>query len=549
MANAFDGKITGKLVSSLVKVRLDEDPKEGALPKTMFQNERLHFQIAYKSTLWYTLGETQIEVSGTLAPYIMVREVENVPVRFTPYPTDDYYLGGVGLYPDVIKPFSSLGLVLPPHVWRAVWVRVFAKEGLPAGKHTLALTLKTKEGEILCHTPYEIEVLEDCLPDNPLRITNWMHYDCICHKHGVQPFTEQFYDVFSAYLEAYVESGCNMLLTPLFTPPLDTAVGTERDAAQLIEVERANGEYHFGFEKLRRFIRFAQKYGVQYFEFAHLFTQWGGSACPKILVKEDGFLQKAFGWETESTSNEYSYFLSTLLPKLVAFLKEEGIKENCYLHLTDEPRAEHAETYAKCANLVKTYADGLPVMDAISHKEYFEQGLVDIPVCYTPTFSAFAEVAKERLFIYYCGGPTDGYYSNRFINLPALRTRILGAQLYETGVAGFLHWGFNFYNTYLSLEQVDPYAVTDAGYYYPAGDGFIVYPWEGGVYTSIRAELQTEAMQDYRALKLLEMRVGRKAVQNLLKEYGVSGLTEYPKEEGIFVELREKVNEAIRRAK
>lgn len=547
MAEDLEKQVVAKVVSSFEKVLWNKEPQGNGVPKTLLKGERLHLQIAYKSELPYTATQLHFKVKGKLAPYITIMEVENVPVRYTPSQRDDYYLGTDGLFPDIVKPISGLGFVLPNNVWRAAWLRVYCADGLPVGKHTTVVGLYNKSGDLFKEIAFEIEVLDVALPKNNLLVTNWMHYDCICHKHKVKPFTKAFYEVLDKYLEVYTESGCNMLLTPIFTPPLDTAVGTERDTAQLVGVEEINGKYRFDFRKLKEFIRFALARGIEYFEFSHLFTQWGGQACPKIIVKKEGELVKDFGWDTPSTSEKYAAFLSAFLPALVRFLKKEGIKERCYLHLTDEPREEHTQSYEQCANLVKKYADGIPVMDAISHRQFYDMGLVDIPVCYTPTFKEFAGVRGEELFVYYCGGPTDEYYSNRFINLPGLRTRILGVQLYESGVLGFLHWGFNFYNSYLSLAKIDPYAVADAGFVFPAGDGFIAYPSENGAYTSIRAELQQEAVQDHTALRTLETYIGREEVIKLLHEAKIEGFTRYPRNETEFSSFRERINEELRR--
>ena len=57
-----------------------------------------------------------------------------------------------------------------------------------------------------------------------------------------------------------------MMLTPLFTSPLDTAIGLERTTCQLIDVEVKDGEYVFGFEKLKRWIDLCKKCGIEYFE-------------------------------------------------------------------------------------------------------------------------------------------------------------------------------------------------------------------------------------------------------------------------------------------
>ena len=47
--------------------------------------------------------------------------------------------------------------------------------------------------------------------------------------------------------------------------------------------------------------------------------------------------------------------------------------------------------------------------------------------------------------------------------MPGNRTRIIGMQIYRYDLDGFLHWGYNFYNSEYSLYPIDPYRCTDAG--------------------------------------------------------------------------------------
>ena len=43
------------------------------------------------------------------------------------------------------------------------------------------------------------------------------------------------------FFAEYVDRVCNMMLVPLFTSPLDTAIGLERTTTQLVEVEVKGG--------------------------------------------------------------------------------------------------------------------------------------------------------------------------------------------------------------------------------------------------------------------------------------------------------------------
>ena len=132
--------------------------------------------------------------------------------------------------------------------------------------------------------------------------------------------------------------------------------------------------------------------------------------------------------------------------------------------------------------------------------------------------------------------------------MPSQRTRILGVQLYLYKMTGFLHWAYNFYFSQYSTMPIDPYLNTDCSGFAPAGDAFQVYPGEGGQpEESLRLMLFLHAMQDLRALELLESKIGREAVENLIHE-GLDGritMKVYPKDERWLLSLRDKVNHLI----
>ena len=156
-------------------------------------------------------------------------------------------------------------------------------------------------------------------------------------------------------------------------------------------------------------------------------------------------------------------------------------------------------------------------------------------ICLHPEQTAWSRFWKEEwkvLWTYYCTGQWKEV-SNRFMAMPSARTRILGVQLYLYKISGFLHWGFNFYNSQYSIKHINPYAVTDAGEAFPSGDAFLVYPGEGGVpEESIRLMLMQQVMQDVRAFELLESLVGRERVCEIIAEGTDEPITfkRYPKE-------------------
>ena len=313
---------------------------------------------------------------------------------------------------------------------------------------------------------------------------------------------------------------------------------------ETVGVKIAEGEYEFDFTELEKYIDFARVHGIKYFELSHLATQWGAQFCPKIMAEEHGEIKRIFGWDTPSTGEAYKSFLAAFLPRLVGRLKEWGIKDRCLLHISDEPSGAHLPTYLKLKEFIDVYAEGIPVADALSEYEFYRRKAVDLPVVDIYNTEPFRKNAVKHL-VYYCCSNHKNYVSNRFFNMPSQRNRILGMQMYLNGAAGFLHWGFNFYNSYLSKTEINPFMVTDAGGFFQSGDSFVVYPASDGVWDSLRLEVFSDGIEDYRALKTLEKKRGREFVVGLLKAEGMNGYKMYRRDANRHFDFREKINAFI----
>ena len=90
--------------------------------------------------------------------------------------------------------------------------------------------------------------------------------------------------------------------------------------------------------------------------------------------------------------------------------------------------------------------------------------------------------------------------------------------------------------------------MTDAINTYPAGDCYSVYPGEDGPIESIRIVVFTEALQDLRALKLLESFEGKEKVVKLMEDMAEMEIRfdKYPHSPDYLLSLRKTVNEMIK---
>lgn len=547
------------LYSSLVKVFSDSEPTAAPLKKiSALRGEKISFQLAYYSN-GYKWEPLIIDCEGKWKDALTYRRVGNVVVEnlgasvFEHAAQQPYERKTPGLYPDVLSPDMEL-MHVTPGVWHSVWIDLQVPCDAEAGKSELSFVIHNeveKDAEAYFSFPkveISVEIIDAELPPQKLKHTEWFYCDCICHAHLVAPWSEAHWELLDRYFADFSAHGINMLLTPVFTPPLDTYVGGERLTTQLVDIKKKGTTYSFCFKRLKRWIQLARKNGIRYFEISHLFTQWGAKCCPKIVANVDGKEEKIFGWHTSATSQEYRDFLAAFLSRLTAFLRREKIADDCYFHISDEPNESCLENYREASAILKPLLKGFKVIDAASHPEFFTEGLVELPVPVESELDKFMDLNLPERWTYYCGGP-ELPYSNRMHTMPAAANRIMGVLLYLYQQNGFLHWGYNFWNTLVSRRVADPLSL-EPDYGYNNGDACLVYPGVDGPLSSVREEVFFEGLQDLRALELLESLQGRERVVSLIREiagYDLS-MNKFPTDAEFLLKLRETVNSGIAEA-
>lgn len=542
------------LADSLEKVL----PKQAPRPLTghgltLLANERRSFQLAYTCAS-DDLGESDQHFSlcaaGLPADALQVFEVKLVPCAYPCHGVwdENYLTTSPGLLPDLLQPAKpgSLFKAIPAQ-WRSIWFTVCAGDFAP-GSYSLTLVAARPGGEVLAEFSLRITVLALELPPLGLYHTEWFHADCLADYYHVPVFSQEHWRILDHFFAAARHCGVNMLLTPVFTPALDTAKGGERTTVQLVDVACDKGEYRFDFSRLRRWAALCRAHGITELEIAPLFTQWGAEFAPKIMVRTEQGLEQRFGWHTPAVGGEYTRFLYAFLPALKAELAGLGLLEHTWFHISDEPHDGEKATYAAAKASVQPLLQGCRVIDALSSFSLFREGIVEQPAVCVDHIQPFADHGVPHLWAYYCTAQAV-QVPNRFMAMPSARNRILGTLLYLYDLEGFLHWGFNFYNAQRSVRPIDPFLVTDAGEAFPSGDAFLVYPApDGSAWYSIRSEVLFDALQDLRLLRLTESRVGRQRTRRLVEHLagGPVSFTSYPRDPGFFARLREEALKHIK---
>lgn len=548
--------IKAKIISSLEKcfIRDDIDKFEQIKSITVLKNERFSFQVVVSAddTEISRCVFADLDIGGKLKKYATVRVVECVPSVYPCYPDkkDDNYLSyEKGLYPDILLPPKHRGQVPVAGGETRGYMITVNLPGKFSGNIAVPVTLKIGEN-VIFSAKLKVRVIDALLPKQTLINTQWFHGDCLATYYDVKVFSAKWWKIVKNFLTVAAKNGQNMILTPIFTPALDTEIGGERPTVQLVDVcVDEDGNYSFSYDNLDKWLDMCEKIGFEYYEIAHFFTQWGAAHAPKIMAKTPDGIKRIFGWETQAASAEYSRFLQAFIPDFIARMKARGLDKRCYFHVSDEPNDTNIESYMKAKAVVQPLLEGYPIMDALSHYDFYERGVVKLPVVATDRIHSFLDAGVKNLWAYYCCCQCKDV-SNRFFAMPGARTRCIGFQLFKYDVKGFLHWGYNFYYSQYSISFVNPYLDSTGNYFAPSGDCYSVYPAQNGeAYESIRLNAFYEALEDMRACELCSSLIGKEQTVALLESVlGEIRFDRCVSSSATLLAARQKINQAIENA-
>lgn len=546
-------EISIRQLSSLEKVRDNKDfSQEEIERKVLLAGERFSYQICIKSEeRLYAAVSVESAISDNIKLYCVRDAYMDAPVT-EDVPDEDYITLDPGYMPDILVPVQDTqGRMTLDNHFSTIWVRIDIPTDLVAGVYPVKVKVSCNKrgGEFVgaYNKEMSLEILPTVIQKQQLIYTRWLYLDCIAQAHHVEVFSEEHWKLIDKYIAAAVDVGVNMMLVPVHTPPLDTEIGQTRTCVQLIDIEKKGQEYTFGFDKFDRYIEICQRNGIQYYEIAHMFSQWGAKFTPNILVTENGKTEYKFGWHVQSSFEEYTSFLKQYIAAISEALTAKGISQNTYFHVSDEPDLSNIETYEMAANIIRPLIGNSKTFDALSDYEFYQKGMVECPVTRIDHINEFLPERIDNQWVYCCCHPQT-VYPNSFMAMPSYRIRILGFLMYKYQIKGFLQWGFNYYNAFRSLYTINPYLTTSGDRAYPSGDAFIVYPGADTVHSSIRGEIMYEAIQDINLCNTLELVIGRDAVTEMIDRSAGGNLRfeDYPRDKSFIETLREDMTAKLK---
>ncbi|MHC4874598.1 MAG: DUF4091 domain-containing protein [Planctomycetota bacterium] len=435
-----------------------------------------------------------------------------------------------GLVPDPL--FDEDSIVLPKNETHAFWVSVIPARNAKTGKNIITVKV------LPCNRKAETLKVEAVLSkiSIPKRknfaVTHWFYIDTLMAYYKTDMFDKKFWDILPRYMKNLSEHGQDTIYTSIFSVQLDG----DRIPSQLLRVRKTGPDkYSFDWRDVKKFVTLAKKAGLKNFEWSHFFSQWGVKHALKIYEGQGETGKLLWKKNTSATSKTYRKFFEQFLPEFHSFLKKEKLLNRSFFHVSDEPGEQHLGNYKKARAMLKEIAPWMKVMDALSHTEFAEEGLTDMPV---PSINTALDFYKKKIdsWCYFCCGPR-GKYLNRLFDTPLAKIRMSGWLFYRWPFKGFLHWGYNYWNDHHKAELVDTFNTADANHWpgWPYGDTFLVYPGKQGPLDSIRWEVFAESLQDYALLQGAGIERDDKILQEL------KSFSNFPKTEKWLQKTRKKI--------
>jgi hypothetical protein len=380
---------------------------------------------------------------------------------------------------DALKPMTSDCKVRAST--EVVYISIKVPGSAHSGKYDLTATIKIGDDEV--EIPIELEVTKAVIAMESLYITNWFSVGNMAKSHGLEPYSEAHWNMIRYYGEAMRRGRQNC-----FWVTWDT----------VIKSGSFEEGYTFDFSRTKKLIEMYLGMGFTCIE--------GAPVCGRDDWDAVVFKVSAPDGRFEALSEQGYTYLSQLLTEWRDFIDDNEWTNLLIQHIGDEPHGRCADEYRILSGIVRKYLPGVPLIEAIeTHTLY---GAVDIWVPKNDYYSRNMEELEkhrklgDRIWIYTCCIP-GGFYANRLLDMPLLRTRMIHWGNYKYNIEGFLHWGLNHWRGNQNpFEETCP--SNGPTNFLPAGDTNIVYPGDDGdVWISMRLEQMRAGAEEYELLKQL----------------------------------------------
>jgi hypothetical protein len=512
----------------------------GSEPRLIARNGHASLQIALRSADGIASLDATVdnpELDGVRLP-VEIRRVGYVPVGSNPpnTPPDEVIRPAPALFPDPL--LEDFPFNLPARETQAIWLTVSCPLSARPGEYRGVVRFSQNK-RMLVKKDFTIRVTNAVVPARQtLKVTNWFNMDrgmLSRYYPSLDRDSENYWRLMENIGRVLAAHRQNVMITPV---------------TSLTDMTARGGAIEYRFDRLDRWVQTFERSGViGTIEGGHLLGRASGYdtnlVVPAPVVEQGKVVWKSLPPEDERGER----FLDSFLSALYAHLKEKNWTGRYIQHIHDEPHGAESPSYQRYGRIIRRNLPGIPTIDAISLDEdvrYFD--VTDIWVMILGSFDHKMDTLSRHIasggqgWFYTCISP-QGRYLNRFIDQPLVKTRLLHWFNYRHNLAGFLHWGGNYWgpSPFENVQRV----INDNHTLLPAGDNAVVYPAPAtdSVLSSLRLEAMREGIEDYELLRALGVRDASRA--RALAEKAIPHINDYVRNTAEFRKLERQLLEAF----
>lgn len=255
----------------------------------------------------------------------------------------------------------------------------------------------------------------------------------------------------------------------------------------------------------------------------------------------------------------YADFLSRMRP-YVEKLRAKGLDGYAMFYGFDECGKEYfPKMREQWLRLKKDF--GLPVLttaymfrDVTRNKLSFKSPYATMTDVHCPPMAAYDPLLADRyramgreVWWYTCCDPKYPYASNASYEHALVECRLLGWLTKLVRADGYLYWHVNFWKD--SAAKLDerqsffPDWRTDTWPMMP-GDGVFIYPGKNRLISGVRLANVRDGVEDYEWMQLAEKRIGRNAVEDILRKV-VKSAKDFSRDTSLLRRVRSELADAI----
>lgn len=440
-----------------------------------------------------------------------------------------------------------------------IWVKVRVPESAAPGVYSGWLQVRTSMGDYDVDITVDVKDVLLCAPESPdaFSLEIWSQLvgnfdtaiDVVVDAYGVEVDSPEWWEIMGAFAAIMKENRLNVLAvnqTQLLLHAPGTAVS-------------ADGTVTFDWSFFNKFVSFFKEHaGIQQFACGPLAkykanplnyennipgeeeNDYTKAYVETIAAGPDGaprreLLDVDFGAYAMGQALPATEYLKQYAAALYENLTEQGWLDVWTHHIIDEPGKDNlGAMYPKLEKILSDGCPGIRTGDAFTvwtageqtaHTEIFAV----IENSYEELQDRMADTLKEgdTFWLYTSNIPMKDNYLNRTIDQPVWMMEMLGWLCYKRGASGYLHWGFNQWNTWTANYEPFPNYPADEMWDNTLGDGSCVYPDKAN--RSVRSSIRVEALREASELNsLLRMAAQHDAAAvDAIVESMIRGGTDY----------------------